>query len=472
MQGSRVLLVDDDVEALATLAAALRLRGVRVSLANGLRMACERARAGAYDLVLASRAVAESTEQGMGLFDLLSVDLVSVPPLLLLCDSDDADTASTGLANEKRIARDDIEGILRHITPVGLPPVGIPTVSSLAVSEHALENAALAELFLVLSEELRSGTLTVTTPKGSGEIRWVNGDIFDAVYIRLEGRKALVRMLGERVGSATFAPGAPAIMRRLHGSTPTLLAEARALVERTRDLYGIAEPLLANMLMAVEGLATDVLSEVEQHVLSRLRVPSMVDDLLDELPHMDAAIVESLLRLDGLGRIKHLGLASLRVQLCGPDQMHLLRASAARAKSPGFSGAARLVFAATPARLAVFGHTVLSLADTFSGPDGAPPVPVPYVVATIRLGDGVELDIVALPLVPVYAPLWPLALAGATLLVRLDEAASQALEEACASVGLAILDARAVFGALEESSAVQVASLVRTALDAEGSGLA
>ena len=59
------------------------------------------------------------------------------------------------------------------------------------------------------------------------------------------------------------------------------------------------------------------------------------------------------------------------------------------------------------------GLSVLSLADAFPPQEPTPSVPVPYVLATIRLGDGVELDIVALPLVPVYAPLWPMALAGA-----------------------------------------------------------
>jgi hypothetical protein len=220
------------------------------------------------------------------------------------------------------------------------------------------------------------------------------------------------------------------------------------------------------MLLAADGGGADSLSEIDQHVLARLRVPTMADDILDELPHSDAAILESIVRLDARGRLKRLGHASSRVQLCGPDQLHLLRAAAARARSPGFAGPARLVFAATPSKLAIFGHTVLSLADAFPAQEPAPSVPVPYVLATIRLGDGVELDVVALPLVPVYAPLWPLALAGAAILVRLDEAALVALEEACASVMVAILDARAIFGTLEESSAVQVASLIKTALDA------
>lgn len=470
MPGSRVLLVDHDVDALAQLASKLRDRGIRVSLANGSQMACERARSGGYDVVLAARSVAEPEDGAMGVIDALSVELTQVPPLLVLHDGGDNESAEGN--SETRVRRDDIDRIVERIEQLTKPhDAARQTHASLAPSAHTLENAPLADLLVVLATERRSGTLTVTTPKGSGEVRLVEGDIADAVYVRLEGKKAITRMIGERDGTATFAPGAPAIMRRLHETTRALVNEANALVEHTRELREKAGELLTTTLMAVDGATADSLSEIDQHVLSRLRVPAIADDILDELPHSDAAILESILRLDGRGRIKRIGHASSRVQLCGPDQLHLLRASAARAKAAGFSGPARLVFAATPARLAVFGHTVLSLADAFAPQEPTPAVPVPYVLATIRLGDGVELDIVALPLVPVYAPLWPMALAGAAILVRLDEAAAQSLEEACATVAVSILDARAIFGTLEESSAVQVASLVKTALDADGSGM-
>ena len=468
MPGSRVLLVDHDVDALAQLAAKLRDRGIRVSLANGSQMACERARTGGYDVVLAARNVAEPEDGAMGVIDALSVELAQVPPLLILADAGEVEGE---VQSESRVRRDDIDRIVLRIEQLAKPRDRVSR-GSLAPSAHTLENAPLADLLIVLATERRSGTLTVTTPKGSGEVRLVDGEIADAVYVRLEGRKALTRMLAERDGTATFAPGSPAIMRRIHEGTRSLVMEARALVEKAASLRATASELAVSMLLAHEGPAGDDLSEVDQHVLTRLRVPAMLEDILDELPHTDAAILESLIRLDARGRVKRLGHTSSRVQLCGPDQLHLLRASAARARSAGFTGAARLVFAATPARLAVFGHTVLSLADAFPSAEPTPSVPVPHVLATIRLGDGVELDIVALPLVPAYAPLWPMALAGAAILVRLDEAAAQSLEEACGAVGVPILDARAIFGSLEESSAVQVASLIKTALDAEGSGLA
>ena len=473
MQGSRVLLVDHDVDALAQLASKLRERGIRVSLANGSQMACERARSGGYDVVLAARAVAEPDDGAMGVIDALSVELSQVPPLLVLHDTGEGESAAADgePISESRLRRDDIDRIVLRIQQLSKPNEGRASHASLAPSAHALENAPLADLLVVLSTERRSGTLTVTTPKGSGEVRLVDGDIADAVYVRLEGKKAITRMLGERDGTATFAPGAPAVMRRIHEATRSLVGEARALVDRTSSLRAQAGELLGSMLLAVDGASPDSLSEIDQHVLTRLRVPAKVDEILDELPHADAAILESLIRLDARGRVKRLGNASSRVQLCGPNQLHLLRAAAARARSPGFAAPARLVFAATPARLAVFGHTVLALADAFPPQEPAPSVPVPYVLATIRLGDGIDLDVIALPLVPVYAPLWPLALAGAAILVRLDEAAAQSLEEACASVAVPILDARAIFGTLEESSAVQVASLIKTALDADGSGI-
>jgi CheY-like chemotaxis protein len=465
--GSRVLLVDHDVDALAELAGVLRERGIKVSLANGAQMACERAKTGNYDVVIAAREVAEPQEGKLGVIDALSVELAVVPPLIVLVEE-----GGQSQPSDSRIERRDVDRIVARIAELAKgarpSPGGHP---SLSPSTHALEHAPLADLLVVLATERRSGTLTVTTSKGSGEVRLVDGDIADAVYVRLEGQKALTRMLTEREGTATFAPGAPAIMRRIHVPTRVLVEEARTLSDRAAALRQRAGSLATGTLIAADGAGgADETSEVDGYVLSRLRVPTTLDELLDELPQADATILESALALDERGRIKQLGSVSSRVQLCGADQLHLVRASAARARAAGFSGAARVVFAATASRLAVLGHTVLSLADALPPNEPAPPLPIPHALSTIRLGDGVELDVLALPLVPAYAPLWPIVLAGAAVTVRLDDGAAQPLEEACASVGVPILDARAVFGAVEESSPVQVASLIRTALEADPGG--
>lgn len=462
MPVSRVLLVDHDVDSLAKLAAQLRERGIRVSLANGAQMACERAKAGAYDVVLAAREVAEPTSGGMGVIDALSVELSQVPPLVVLVDEPAEGNGET------RVPKNDIEKIVSRIGDLARPSER-PEGSSLAPSAHVLENGSVGDLLVVLGTEKRSGTITLTTPRGSGELRLVDGDVVDAVYMRLEGSKAITRMISERDGNATFTPGAPAIMRRMNENTRMLVAISRSEAAHTVELREKAGELAKSTLIAVDGVSGDGIDVVQADVLARLRMPAMLDEVLDELPHSDASILEAVIALDARRRIKKLGHASSRVQLCGPDQLHLLRAAASRARIAGFGGPARIVFAATPSRLAVFGHTVLSLADAFPSSEPTPSVPVPYILSTIRLGDGVSLDIVALPLVPAYAPLWPMALAGASVVVRLDEAAAGPLAEACTSVALPVLDARGIFGTLDESSAVQIASLIKTALDADTS---
>src|SRR5262249_7784744 len=151
-------------------------------------------------------------------------------------------------------------------------PGGRAPRQSIVPSAHALEHAPLADLLVVLATERRSGTLTVTTARGSGEVRLVDGDIADAVYVRLEGLKAIARMLGERDGTATFTPGAPAIMRRIQRATREIVVEAQALVERASALRAKAADIATGTLLVAEVAPGETLSEIDQHVLSRLRV--------------------------------------------------------------------------------------------------------------------------------------------------------------------------------------------------------
>lgn len=330
---------------------------------------------------------------------------------------------------------------------------------------HALEEGALEEVLRSLAIEGRSGAITITTPKGHGEIRLVDGDVVDAVYLRLEGLKALVRLFGESDGAASFSAAAPAMVRRMNLATGSLIDEAGAQSERAAKVRAQVEALGSGLIVATDKAAGN-LEPLDERVFARLRIPTPLGDLLDDLREPDADILEALVRLAKHDLIKGVG-RSASVQLGGPDQLHTVRSSAERAKGNGFRGAARLVFAATAGKLAVLGHTILALADARPPSEPAPSLAIPHPIATLPLGEGIELDVVALPLVPAYAPLWPMVLAGAAITIRIDEAASQSLEEACGAVGVTILDASAVFGAVDESSPVQVASLIRTALEAE-----
>ncbi len=80
----RVLLVDPDIDELASLAADLRERGVQVALANGTSMACERAKTARVDVIVAANELAQGGVEGLSLLDALAIELGQLPPVLLL----------------------------------------------------------------------------------------------------------------------------------------------------------------------------------------------------------------------------------------------------------------------------------------------------------------------------------------------------------------------------------------------------
>jgi hypothetical protein len=269
------------------------------------------------------------------------------------------------------------------------------------------------------------------------------------------------------------------VLGRLSLPTAQLLGEIALQAAETKRLRERLGDLTSKALLATDAVEQDAtsgtrvprstpgdLSPLARAALGKLRAPATIDQVLDDLPEPDAHILAAIVELDAAGRLKRLPYEMQRVPLVGMEQLHLIRALVSRAAAPGYEGAARFVFAGTPSRLAIFAHAALSLVDALPSTEPAPAIPIPYTIATIRLGDDVDVEIVALPLVPAYAPIWPLALAGAAMVVRLDDAAGSALAEACAAAELPVLDAQVLVGAMEEGSVAQVASLVRAAIEA------
>jgi CheY-like chemotaxis protein len=492
-----VLLVDPNVEALSTLAQNLRRRGLKVQLANGTPMACERAKKARFDAILAWHELAESTSDTLGLLDALAVETGRVPPFLLLVDDPSAPR------RREQVLRNDVEGIFSRLVQIApsadrassspliaaaaasssssmpaapssgsaLPPPA-PSSGSLSAASAVtglLSRTSLRELLVALAGDRRTGTVTVTTAQGAGELRLHDGDIVDAVYLRLEGAKAVARLLGERDGSFSFLPRTPPVMRRINVPVPALLEKCEAQIEAAKSERASMAHLERKALFASDvtpgGPASGELSVLARAVLSRLRSPATIDDVLEELPAPDADILAAIRELDTAGRVKLLVQDGERVPLVNPEGLHSMRAHAARGKASGYEGAARVVFAGTPGRLAVAAHSALGLADAVPAPDAQPTVPAPYLMASVRLGDDVSIDIVALPLVPAYAPLWPMALAGSAVVVRLDDAAALALGDACAAAEVPIVIASSLVADFDEGNAAHVAACVRGALE-------
>jgi CheY-like chemotaxis protein len=458
----RVLLVDENVDELALLAAALRQRGVFVALANGIGMACERAKTARMDVVVAASELTEAGADGLSLLDALAIELGQLPPVVFLVRE------GPGPLQGEAVPRGDVDALVGRIHALAVPrgPRGAESGPPIAIYAGSLTNVPLADVIETLWVDRKSGALSVTTASGAGDVRLVEGAVVDAVYLRFEGLKALVRMSGETDGSFTFTPDTPTVLGRISLPTRELLREIAAQAEEARRLRVELSDLTEKTLLASEGGDLSELSPLARTTLTRLRAPATVDEVLDDLPAADAQILAAVAELDAAGRLKRLPRELQRAPLVGTEHLHLMRALVSRALAPGYEGATRLVFAGTPSRVAVFAHAALRIVDALPPADAAPSIPIPYSIALLRLGDDVDAELFALPLVPAYAPLWPLALAGSAILVRLDDAAGPALSEACAVAELPVIDAHVLVGALEEGSVTQVASLVRAAIEA------
>lgn len=457
----RVLLVEEDVAALASLAASLRQRGVQVALANGVSMACERAKTAKVDVVVAASELMEAREDGLSLLDALAIELGQLPPVLLLVRE------GPGPLQGEAVLRGDLEALIARVRALTTPRHrGIESGPPVAVYSGSLAKVSLSDVVETLWVDRKTGTLGISTPLGAGDVRLVDGAVVDAVYLRFEGVKALVRMIGEPDGRFLFTPDTPAVLGRMNLPTNELLRDVAAQAKESKRLRAQLGDLTAKALLAAEAADPADLSPLARSTLAKLRTPATVDEVLDDLPEPDAHLLAALVELDAAGRLKRLPHEQQRAPLVATEQLHLMRALVSRALAPGYEGATRLIFAGTPSRLAVFSHATLRLVDSVPPSDSVPTIPIPHVVATVRLGDDVDVEIVALPLVPAYAPLWPLTLAGSAIVVRLDDAAGSALGEACAAAELAVLDAHALVGALEEGSVAQVASLIRAAIEA------
>jgi hypothetical protein len=321
----------------------------------------------------------------------------------------------------------------------------------------------------------RTGTLSITTPSGAAEVRLADGDVLDAVYLRSEGEKALYRILAARDVTSTFLDGGDVGLRRIRAKTGDLLASAPAfladLATRRRAFASAgARPLLA--VERAESSSRDPLprplSTAARSLLHYLRAPIVLDELLDVAPGSDIEILQVLAELEHAGRLRSLPSADVRVPLGTSEQLGRLTSQLAeRLGSEPPSPAVRLVFAGTVHRLAVLAHSISCLQHALPPPLGVPSVPMPHPVAHVGLGEGSVflVEIVACPLVPAYAPLWPMALAGARAIVRLDDAGGTLLDRAAEAANARVFDASMLVGPHDEANVAEVAMLVRAALD-------
>lgn len=455
--GLRVLLADPDVDELAALSATLQARGFSVALANGIQSAIDRARDAKPDIVLAASSLCRPGE----LIDQLREDpkLATLPVVILV-------HIRGGSLPNRCIVRTDIDALVSAIATA--PARDASPESTQGELRGDLSQVSLVDVLQLLTMNRRTGALSVATSAGAGEIRLHEGDVVDAVYRRLEGEKALYRLLGERSGTFAFVPGGEPALRRVDVPTSMLLIEAMRRVDevsaRLSDLALGGDALIAT------DLAEPDASPLECSLFELLQAPRALDELLDEVDAPDLEMLEALKRMVDRGNLRRIPRASLVTALATADKLPILRALVSRLLRDGFAGPPRLAVAAKAVQLATFAQTILRIEDALPPSSPKPIAPIPHSLATLRFGESVEVSVIGLPLAPALAPLWAMTLPGTAAVVRLDDEPSPELEAACTAAEIPVLHGSALLGCVEEGDPAQVAALLRVTLETVGGG--
>ncbi len=496
---TRVLLVDTDPDALADAAAALRRRGYYVQIAVDELTAEERVRSSSFDVVVApdrmlartadtpgTRAPVRIVSDGAGLRMADAASVVAGVEAASGPGSGSAPAASAGEVPPRKNA-----------APVAGRTLRAGMLADPQAEQGQLATQPLDRLVASLVGTRASGVIALQSTGSSGadasrgaiddgpgsyallgEIRLRDGEVIEARHGRHSGMKAMVRLLALREGRYVFRrevsphPGA-------HGHAgPASTDIFRAARQRALDAAHLRQLLSARgggvfsrseHQPPVDGR----LSEAARVIFDRLAEPTALDELLEEPTLSDDAILGALLDLEASGRVvRHAG-GSFRLPAFAEAERAALAEKVRRYAAVGYEPPLRIVFAATPGRLGGISHALGRFAESLPL---APPsmLVAPYPLARLSFADDVTLDLVALPLVAAYAPLWPLYLAGAHAVIILDEAARQPLDAVCDERGIVRVEAAKIVAtasapgssaAPEEISVSLVASLVRRALE-------
>jgi len=445
-----VLLIEPDVDELGVIASKLRANGLEVAIADSLERGIEQARGKQVSVLLVSAGLAKTP--GFGERLALEPALANLP-LFTLVDG-------VGVRDTAELARWDVEAISKRVYALhrSVPPAA----AAGGDFRGDLKQVSLADLLQLLGANRRSGTLSIVTPSGAGEIRMMDGEVVDAVYRRVDGEKAVIRLLGEGEGSFAFAGGSPPTLRRIERPSSALLMDG----VRQLDEAKLAIERLAvgdDALLAVVVARPDH-SDVEQRVLDVLVTPHRLVELLDEVPALDLDVLQALAGLLARGAVRRFGGGTLRVELADPERLSVLAALAQRVARPGFEGHPRLGFAGSQRSLAAATSALGRIGDAVVTPE-VPAAPVPHPLATLRLTDGISLEIVGVPVVDAFAPVWALVLPSLIAVAQIDGERLEALDAACRLVSVPLHDGLSVLGHSGEADPERLAHLVRMTLE-------
>ena len=294
------------------------------------------------------------------------------------------------------------------------------------VVEGRLSQIPLVDLLQLLHLNRRTGAIDLRrrtresrTERGRVVLR--EGDVARASCGRVEGEKALFRLLAWTEGSFSFRPVGGPIEAQISAPTRALLLEGTRQLDEWRRLRGQLPSGDAHVALKVASAALpNVVQPLTQEVLLLLELYSRVDDIVDHSSFPDYQVLRTLQSLVQRGIVEVRAASPMP-----PPDAGLFRAAQIRRLREWHAGHRSDAAPPRDAKLLVAASDA-SLCEAFFGwlrgvpgfrphprMDAGIPADTLAPLARLRVDDDFGIEFVHVPVGPRFAPLWPLAGHGA-----------------------------------------------------------
>ncbi|NOJ80924.1 DUF4388 domain-containing protein [Myxococcus xanthus] len=290
--------------------------------------------------------------------------------------------------------------------------------------EGSLSQLSIPDLMQLLGMNRRSGRLTLERGNDRGEISVVEGRPVNAKLGRVEGEKALFRLLAWVDGTFTFSPGGNTARPRINrGMDDALLEGMRQSDEVNRLMPGLP-PRHTRLMLAPDADLQGDQHPVTQQVVDLLRQPRALGEVLDLAPATDLEVLNVLTTLMQRGVARAAdgdGVETASGELLGAAEVHALRGRILRTRAPAKVATAKIFVCGSGASAA---RRVLSRMPGMEALS-AEPTAVKSGFGTLGrlvLSEVLRLDFCVLPPAEAARPLWRPFTAGALGALLMDVA--------------------------------------------------
>ncbi len=171
--------------------------------------------------------------------------------------------------------------------------------------EGRLSHLSLSDILQLLSLNKKEGVLRLINGDLKGAVYLKDGEIYNAVLGRLEGEKALFRMLTWKEGTLEFSPRKIDIAKRIKISTNNLLIEGLRQYDEWKKNRGFfpQRDALLRLKIDISRLPKD-LKPIIYEILYMVEFYPRVGDLIDHSTYTDLEVYKTLALLIKRGVIE------------------------------------------------------------------------------------------------------------------------------------------------------------------------